>query len=706
MVKLTIFCYTLVLFLLSAQVLRAEQVDIPIVLDYPVLQQIMLNEAFTQPGHSLKYSFDTGHCNTITFSSPRLKQEAQQLLIQVKTDIRLGFALGDGCNTITQWQGHSALLGKPLLKPENPLQIFFSAQEVRLFDAQGARIHNQLLTSTIEAQIEPIMNQFKVDLQAATSQIEDILAAILPRHSAKAVHGLVDSLQLARLNVAEQGLAIDLSVDLQKPQVSEVSVSKSMSLVLSDSELQTFNDQWQQWDAFFTFVVKQLARQTQSEELRDTLLDILLDTRYQIQTVLKSDSSQDLVKALFISGWQQLEPVVHQISQEADSTKILPVFSFMTAGNALQTLEKLGPEFGMEISTDGLRRLARLLNRKNKQPLQYLDIQDPALLQLFKLHTVAKPEPISWNFNPIASAYAGTNAARLNHWVPRKSELPEYLSDIRTLILQQVEAKGRKLSPEHREIYRQLLLTTAWQESCWRQYVVKNSKIAPLASSTGDVGLFQINERVWRGIYKKNQLRWDIAYNTDAGGDILYRYLTRYAIKKQEHKHPGGLDNLARSTYSTYNGGPSRVARYRKTKGVPAFHKKIDLSFWKKYQQVKQGKEYAVAQCLGGVGPTSSGKNKVSASKAKKTSAKALPPDHHFTLQLAALSNEKAAQKMRQNFKVAGQYQYYAIKKNSQTLYLLTYGNFPSKGAANKAVAKFTTVKPWVRNFKNIRQAM
>ncbi len=715
MLKPVSLLLTILVFIFSTQVLRAEQVEIPLVFDYPVLQQIIVNEAFTQPGNKLKYALDAGGCNAIIFSVPKLQYINQQILIRAKTEISLGFPQGKGCTTLTQWQGFSALLGKPLLKQNQPLQIFFTAKEVRLFDTQGARINNQLLTNAIESQLEPIMTQFTVDLRPAMKETEEVLSALLPRHSAQTVHGLVNSLQLTQLTIAEQGLGIGLSVDLQKPPPRQ-----QTETILTNSELQAFNTQWQQWDAFFTFVIKQLARQTQSAELHETLLDILLDTRYQIQATLKGDSEagQDPVKALFISSWQQLQPVVHQISLEADNTRILPVFSFMSAGNALQTLEKLGPEFGMEISTDGLRRLARLLNQQDKQPLHYIDTQDPDLLKLFNLNASRKQAPISWHFsfNPISTAQATINVDRLNRWVPKKNELPDYLSDIRTLILQQVDRKGQALSAEHRKIYRQLLLTTAWQESCWRQYVIKNNKIVPLASSTGDVGLFQINERVWRGIYAKDKLRWDIAYNTHAGGDILYRYLTRYAIKKQEYKYYGGLDNLARSTYSTYNGGPSRVSRYRQVKGVPLAHQEIDKSFWHKYQQVKKGDEFAVASCLGASELVMSAKEKpvnsaVAASKppAKKVTQKtaaSFPPDHYYTLQLAALSDKSAAKKMRKTFNVAGEYQYYAIKKNNKTLYLLTYGQFPDKKTANKAATKFTAVKPWARDFKGIRLAM
>ncbi len=61
---------------------------------------------------------------------------------------------------------------------------------------------------------------------------------------------------------------------------------------------------------FFAFVIKQLARQTQSAELHETLLDILLDTRvikFRRRSKGDSEAGQDPAPALFISSWQQLQ---------------------------------------------------------------------------------------------------------------------------------------------------------------------------------------------------------------------------------------------------------------------------------------------------------------------------------------------------------------------------------------------------------------
>jgi hypothetical protein len=100
-------------------------------------------------------------------------------------------------------------------------------------------------------------------------------------------------------------------------------------------------------------------------------------------------------------------------------------------------------------------------------------------------------------------------------------------------------------------------------------------------------------------LYNTQKLRWDTAYNVRAGVEVLHRYLVKYSLKRGEQKHKGGLDNLARSAYSAYNGGPDQTSRYRNPK-TPAIHQNTDASFWLKYQAVKQGKELQVAECLGG----------------------------------------------------------------------------------------------------------
>jgi len=308
--------------------------------------------------------------------------------------------------------------------------------------------------------------------------------------------------------------------------------------------------------------------------------------------------------------------------------------------------------------------------------------------------------------------------------VPSDAELKHYLFEIRNLLLEEADARIRSSSIDHEyaRIYRKLILTTAWQESCWRQYIVKNRKIVPLISGTGDIGMFQINEKVWRGIYSPSKLKWDITYNVRSGSEILFKFMVNYALKQKEHKNNGGLSNLARATYSAYNGGPSQVSRYRKN-NVPAEHKKIDNAFWKKYQQVHQGRELAVAQCFASQA-TSSMTAEVQINKARKQSSskqvtmakksqrienvewiRGRNPSH-FTIQLAAMSGEQAVKKFIKRQSQTGTFAYYRKKQKGQDFYIAIYGSFANRVDAEKAAARFAQLKPWIRDFRSIQKIM
>ena len=256
-----------------------------------------------------------------------------------------------------------------------------------------------------------------------------------------------------------------------------------------------------------------------------------------------------------------------------------------------------------------------------------------------------------------------------------------------------------QLPREHERLFKRMVLATAWQESCWRQYVVKSDRIETLRSGTGDVGLMQINERVWRGFYDIHSLRWDIDYNSNAGAEVLLNYLVRYALKQGEQKQPGGRDNLARASYSAYNGGPSQVSRYRRS-GVPASLAKVDAAFWEKYRQVSAGNAMAVSRCLGG--DVAAGKKPA----AKDPGERWLRAQNaeHFTLQLGAFSQRKFASQFVLQESLPSPVHVLALRTGASTRFVVLHGSFGRRADANSVTRRFQHLKPWVRSFGDLRE--
>ena len=295
----------------------------------------------------------------------------------------------------------------------------------------------------------------------------------------------------------------------------------------------------------------------------------------------------------------------------------LRYLSFIAAGDALAALDQIGPEIGLDISADGLRRLARIVAPlSTEDPLAYSTAVDPELRQLFGFGPPLPPPDLSaeptneeggqaWWRNLLAARIAIAAVEppapkALEQWLaPQDADsIDAYLEAVREVLdeVTQKSLASGSLPPQHHDLYRRLVLATAWQESCWRQFVRERGKITYMRSAIGSIGMMQMNERVWRGFYDLRGLRWDIRYNARAGGDILLRYLKDYAIP---HDQPEVTDFLARATYAVYNGGPGHLKRFLNKKTKKSLQR-IDELFWEKFKAVTAGKQAGLARCLVG----------------------------------------------------------------------------------------------------------
>jgi soluble lytic murein transglycosylase-like protein len=457
----------------------------------------------------------------------------------------------------------------------------------------------------VKGRFETEVAAFSFDLGPPIDEARALLrASIGPARAAPVLAGL-ETLRPLDVRAEPDGINVRVALDVPAP-----GPPSSPEPPLAPLELGQWRAALERWDAFLVFMIKDLGVLDQSRDIRDQLLELLLSGRHALLEALAAapEAGVDPVRQLFLDAWEQFRSIARQAAAHGalqdHATRYL---TFLTAGDALAALDAAAPWLGLEISADGLRRLARVLEPDYLgDPLAYSEGADAALRELFDFHEPTSSEPAqpdagwwprlgtAWATASPSGQLTNIIARRLDRWVPGQEELGEYRDAVARLLaaVSARTAEVNAIEQRFRALYDDLVRTTAWQESCWRQFVRRDGEVTYLLSPSGDIGMMQVNRRVWRGFFDLQKLEWDVAYNAGAGAEILAQLLGRYGVREA-----GRLENAARATYAAYNGGPGAYRRYRLNR-VPRRLRAIDRAFWEKFRAMAAGQALDYVLCV------------------------------------------------------------------------------------------------------------
>jgi|GEM_PF-377806 len=703
----------------AAEAAAARPVEVTLRFDAAFLQRLFAERVFGGPGGRLRLR-SADRCSGAELLDPRVAPAPGEVRIAASARAHAGLALGAGCWRALGWRGELRLALEPRLEGEAP-RVGFRLASSEFRPGRARLLPEAWLWRRIEPAFRDPFEAVRIDVAPLLDLVREAIPLFARAEDRAAAARMAASLALER--VAADAGGVSAVLRFEAPAGARP-VQAAPEAPLDAAELAALERALGDWDAFLTFVVKQAGRDAAAPALDRELLDVLLDARHDLVWALADPAprGQDPVRALFVRSWGRLAPLLREVDADVGAEGALRYLAFVAAGDALAALDAAAPAFGLEISADGLRRLARtLVPDARVDPLARSDAVDPELRALFGFGpALAEPAPPAEGAAPaprpapdagptppeappppdaaprppdvypppdaaprppdlypppdapppapdlpappdaapssdlpappeapppapspappsslgpgaarawlprlagalgallVAPAHAapafapplvraapdpalGALAARLNRWAPSPADAPQYVPLAGKLLRAIAGELVRELPGELRGVYPALVLATAWQESCWRQYVRRGAALAPLRSPAGAVGLMQVHERVWRGFYDVDGLRHDVAYNGRAGGEILRHYLRDHAFEHEEQRH-GGARALARSAYAMYNGGPSQRARWRSPK-TPAALRAIDAAFLRKYEAMRDGDEAAVLACFSG----------------------------------------------------------------------------------------------------------
>lgn len=601
------------LTLLTAQA-QAGNLEIPLRIPFDPIRQALSAQLATS-AETPNVIYQEGPCRYLHLDAPHLEAHDGQLRFSGSGAASLGAELFGTCHSAADWHGTMEFTLAPQLDSAGHLRL--RIVDSKLTDASGKSAPSLGFIWELSKQyLNPRLEQFSYDIGASRETLLAIIrSAAPPAHSAELEQAL-SQLQILEPRIEAQDIVVPIAIALPEAWLTAPSAPTVAAAPLTETELETLDKTLQPWDAFLVYSIKQIALDSDNSTLRKGLFDLLLNSRYRLTDILSGEqpATGDPIRELFMSTWSDLRALLADAQREGLlDADLLRYALFINAGDALAALDHAAPGLGMQISTDGLRRLARSLRPGDLgDPLAYDEKIDPQLRQLFNVDEI--PDPMtspaptptlpgqSWLEIFITSAHATDTANSapdlppLDRWVPKSEELIAYTNRLAPLLQQTAneELQRTGIGKPYDQIFRNLVPTTALIESCWHQYVRSAGKPRYLRSQAGSVGLMQINQHVWRGFYDVERLKWDTAYNARAGTQILMRYMKDYAIDFADRS--GDLNHIPRATYSVYNAGPRAVGRFNKPRSSNR-EQRVDQKLWTLYQGIAAGGHVDLSTC-------------------------------------------------------------------------------------------------------------
>ncbi|WP_247870100.1 hypothetical protein [Methylophaga sp. SB9B] len=402
----------LLFVLYSSNALSAGEVEIPLLAETAHLQTAISRVLdFDENGQS---TISNDPCNRVELSDMVVVTDGDQLSVGMAlTATTGGFVLG-ACRGPKPWQGRLALKMTPnVMASGQAIEFVPDSIELSRPDSTPGILTKpaQLIA---DALVLPRMRRVQIDLAGPLNGLDGLIVQMLGQGSAQGgEQSLIQRTHITRLQTEETGIRAWLAFQVRAPEPDVLAPEPTFD----DSELAQWQTLEDELDGFLTTIISALAYSTESRILRLELLGVLLDARHAIAEALTIDDPEyDPVRELFLTTWDRLRPLMNELERlktpglEAD----FKLATFIAGGDALRALDALGPEYGFEITRDGLRRLARLLLAESAPPsFTPLPLEvDPEFRDLFGLN--GRDEGV---FSPVELAgQISDGFSRLGSW--------------------------------------------------------------------------------------------------------------------------------------------------------------------------------------------------------------------------------------------------------------------------------------------------
>ncbi|MBU0662982.1 MAG: transglycosylase SLT domain-containing protein [Proteobacteria bacterium] len=366
---------------------NAATVELPLFLRTQILQNALVESLTPQPDRPTVL-FQEGSYNYLHISEPQLSIRDGQPYFSCNATAGMGFDSLGLLPSVVKWSGSILMRLNFYVDPQ--WQLRYRIIDSAIYNEKGGKpVVTGFAWELCKRFLHPRLEQYAFDLAMPQKEIMILLRACASPTDTAPLEAALNTLTVGTLRTNADGLIVPLLLTVADTQTQTVAPLPAQA-PLGFEELEKLQHVFEPLDAFMVFVIKSLSGNMGNSLHQEQLFDLLITSRYQLLMILTGQTpveAEDPLRLLFIDAWQQLRPIIESSSGENGlmQKQLLRFMTFINAGDALLALDAAAPGLGIHVTSNGLRRLARMLQPgTGEDPLRFDWQIDPALRDLFQ----------------------------------------------------------------------------------------------------------------------------------------------------------------------------------------------------------------------------------------------------------------------------------------------------------------------------------
>lgn len=334
---------------------QAREISLPITLNYDLVRNALLQQLFTGQGQTARVWKDGKQCSFLDLSDPHIAGENGQIKIGNHVHAQIGTKLGGGCMTMIAWNGILETFQQPTLDATGN-QLNFPITRSNAYDSNGQALNIGQLQELLQKAAAPKLAALKIDLNQSRADIIKTLLPYVDGNDSEQLYDMVNSLRFNQVKVGDKAMVVNLGFSSPNLKAAD----KQPAAPLNAQELQQWHAVWQDWQASLDKAISQAPLDGELAGSRGTLQKILQQAGTAFDQGLSGNYSDgDPVRQFLDSSWDEMAPLLRSASKQFPGAESLRYLTLIAATDLMYELESIGSPLGLEISSNGLRKIAR-----------------------------------------------------------------------------------------------------------------------------------------------------------------------------------------------------------------------------------------------------------------------------------------------------------------------------------------------------------